>query len=304
MATPYHCLASMARLSLRSASRPTLASTPRILVPAATQTRNAGGKNITKLREQKIKDKKKKKLSKDFKSYDPTKFPQFSLCDAVRYLRACEVGRPPQSIMYSLSVRLKTPRNGAVIKGRLRFPNNIRTTESRVAVICPDDSEIAVEALQAGAVIAGEKALLESIKNGEINFDKLFCHPNSEAALGKANLGRILGPKGLMPSKKLGTITHKITSAIQDSAGAEEYREKQGAIRLPIGPLGFSPRQLSQNVTAFIDNLKEEISHLEGYKKEIREVVLSTTNGPGFNLNGLVEPTDEKVTMAQLSHVM
>jgi large subunit ribosomal protein L1 len=203
-----------------------------------------------------------------------------------------------------LSVRLKTPRSGVVIKGRLKFPNNIRTTQSRIAVICPDDSEIAVEALQAGAVIAGEKALLESIKNGDINFEKLLCHPSSEAALNKANLGRILGPKGLMPSKKMNTITSKITAAVQDSAGAEEYREKMGAIRLPVGPLSFNPRQLSQNIAAFIENLKEEIQNLDGAKKEIREIVLSTTNGPGFNLNGLVEPTDEKITMAQLSQVM
>lgn len=203
-----------------------------------------------------------------------------------------------------MSVRLKTPRNGPVIKGRLRFPHNIRTTQSRVAVICPDDSEIAVEALQAGAVIAGEKTLLENIKNGEINFEKLLCHPASEAALAKANVGRILGPKGLMPSKKLNTITHKITSAIQDTAGAEEYREKMGAIRLGVGQLGFTPRMLSQNITAFIDNLKEEIQRLDGTKKEIKEVVLSTTNGPGFNLNGLVEPTDEKISMSHLTQVM
>jgi large subunit ribosomal protein L1 len=76
----------MARLSLRSATRPTVAPTPRILAPVAMQTRYAGGggKNMAKIREQKLKEKRKKKLSKDFKSYDPTKYPQFSLCDAVR----------------------------------------------------------------------------------------------------------------------------------------------------------------------------------------------------------------------------
>lgn len=74
----------MARLSLQTATRPTIAPAARILASATTQTRNASGMNITKLREAKAKEKKKRKLPREYKSYDPTKFPQFSLCDAVR----------------------------------------------------------------------------------------------------------------------------------------------------------------------------------------------------------------------------
>lgn len=84
MSTPHQCLAGMARLSLRSTTRPTAALAPRLFAPAATQTRGAAAKNMTKIREAKLKEKKKRKLPKDFKTYDATKFPQFSLCDAMR----------------------------------------------------------------------------------------------------------------------------------------------------------------------------------------------------------------------------
>lgn len=191
-----------------------------------------------------------------------------------------------------------------MIKGRIRLPHNVTSVTTRVAVICPDESEIAQQAMQAGAFIAGEKDLLEAIKKGEINFNKLICHTSSEAAMNKAGVGRILGPKGLMPSKKLGTVTDKVVSAIQENAGAENYREKMGVLRLGVGQLGFPPRMLAANIKTFMDSVKEEIYKLEGSRKEISEVVLSTSHGPGLNLNGLFDSTDEKVTLHSLSQVM
>ncbi|KAG7146265.1 50S ribosomal protein L1 like [Verticillium longisporum] len=303
MATSNQCLASMARLPLSAATRPQASALPRFLAPALTQTRCAS-KNVAKIRDAAKKDKKKKKLNKDYKSYDPTKFPQFSLCDAMRYLRAYEVGRSPTHIKYELSVRFKTPRNGPSVKGRIRFPNPVKTGDVRVAVICPDDSEVAVQALQAGAVLAGQDAIFEAIRNDKINFNRLLCHSSSEAALIKAGLGRILGPKGLMPNRRMRTITDNVVSAIRDNAGADTYREKMGALRLAVGQLGFTPKMLAANVKAFIESIKQDVEKLEGTHKEVQEVVLSSSHGPGFNLNGLFDPTDEKVTPAHLSQVM
>ncbi|ROT34567.1 ribosomal protein L1p/L10e family protein [Sodiomyces alkalinus F11] len=286
-------------------TRPKPALVPRFLVPAVShaQTQTRGSKNLAKMRELARKEKKKKKLSKEFKSWDPTKYPQFSLCDAMRYLRAYEVGRPPTTIKYELAVRLKTPRNGPVIKGRVRFPHSVKTTDVRVAVICPDNSEIAQQALQAGAVLAGQESLFEAIRNENITFNRLICHTSSEAALNKAGLGRILGPKGLMPNKRMRTITDNVVSAIRDDAGADEYRERSAALRIPVGQLGFTPKMLAANVKTFMTSIKQEIAKLDG-AKEIREVVLSSSHGPGFNLNGLFDPTDDKVTPEDLSHVM
>lgn len=220
------------------------------------------------------------------------------------YLRAFEVGRPPQKVKYELAVRFKTPRNGPVVKGRIRLPNPVNSGDIRVAVICPDDSEMAQQALQAGAVQAGQTALLEDIKKENITFNRLICHTSSEAALNKAGVGRILGPKGLMPNRRMKTVTDNVVGAIRENAGAENYRERMGATRLAIGQLGFTPKMLAANVKSFVGNIKDEITKLDGARKEVREVVLSTSHGPGFNLNGLFDSTDETVKPAHLSQVM
>ncbi|OLN89075.1 50S ribosomal protein L1 [Colletotrichum chlorophyti] len=290
-------MASLARLSLSTAARPTASTIPRFLVPSIAQTRcasNQGGRKTTK---------KKKKVPKDFKAYNVQGCPQFSLCDAMRYLRAYEVGRPPQTIKYELAVRLKTPRNGAVVKNRIRLPNPVKS-DVRVGVICPEGSPIAQQALQAGAVVAGQESVFEAIKNDTIAFNRLICHSDSEVALNKAGLGRILGPKGLMPNRRMKTITDNVISAIRETMGADNYRERQGAIRMAIGQLGFTPKMLASNVKAFVSHIKSDIAELDGIHKEVHEVVLSTSHGPGFSLNGNFESTDEKVTPEHLSNVM
>ncbi|KAK0376804.1 ribosomal protein L1p/L10e family protein [Colletotrichum limetticola] len=298
MASTNQCVASMARLSLSASARPTASTIPRFLIPSvAQQTRcasNQGGNKKT--------DKKKKKLSKDFKTYNVKNCPQFSLCDAMRYLRAFEVGRPPQSIKYEIHVHLKTPRNGAVVKNRIRLPNPVKS-DIRVGVICPEGSPIAQQALQAGAVVAGQESVFEAIKNDNIVFNRLICHTDSEAALNKAALGRILGPKGLMPNRRMKTITDNISSAIRETMGADNYRERTGVIRMAIGQLGFTPKMLSANVKAFVASIKSDLAELETHK-EVHEVVLSSSQAPGFSLNGNFDSTDEEVTPAHLSNVM
>ncbi|KAK1671255.1 ribosomal protein L1p/L10e family protein [Colletotrichum godetiae] len=288
----------MARLSLAASARPTASTIPRFLIPSvAQQTRcasNQGGNKKT--------DKKKKKLSKDFKTYNVKNCPQFSLCDAMRYLRAFEVGRPPQSIKYEIHVHLKTPRNGAVVKNRIRLPNPVKS-DIRVGVICPEGSPIAQQALQAGAIVAGQESVFEAIKNDNIVFNRLICHTDSEAALNKAALGRILGPKGLMPNRRMKTITDNIASSIRETMGADNYRERTGVIRMAIGQLGFTPKMLSANVKAFVASIKSDLADLETHK-EVHEVVLSSSQAPGFSLNGNFDSTDEEATPAHLSNVM
>ncbi|KAF6810413.1 50S ribosomal protein L1 [Colletotrichum sojae] len=299
MATTTQCVASMARLSLATSARPTTATIPRFLAPsAAAQSRCAsnhqGGAKKTE---------KKKKLSKDFKAYRVDKCPQFSLCDALRYLRATEVGRPPQSIKYEVHIRLKTPRNGPVIKNRIRLPNPVKS-DVRVGVICPEGSPIAQQAIQAGAVVAGQESVFEAIRNEEITFNRLICHVDSEQALNKAGLGRLLGPKGLMPNRRMKTITDNVLHGIRETMGADDYRERQGVVRMGIGQLGFTPKMLAANLKAFVGNVKKDIQELDGVYKEVHEVVLSSSQGPGFSLNGKFDSTDKSVGVDQLSSVM
>ncbi|KAL0943259.1 mitochondrial 54S ribosomal protein uL1m [Colletotrichum truncatum] len=297
MASTTQCMASMARLSLASSARPMASTIPRFLVPSVAQARCASNQGAKKT------EKKKKKVSKDFKAYNVKNCPQFSLCDAMRYLRAHEVGRPPQSIKYEIHVHLKTPRNGAVVKNRIRLPNPVKS-DVRVGVICEEGSAVAQQALQAGAVVAGQESVFEAIRNDQISFNRLICHTDSEAALNKAALGRILGPKGLMPNRRMKTITDNVVSSIRETMGADDYRERQGVIRMAIGQLGFTPKMLASNVKAFVGHIKNDIAELDGTYKEVHEVVLSSSHGPGFSLNGNFDSTDEKVTPAHLSGIM
>lgn len=155
-------------------------------------------------------------------------------------------------------------------------------------MICPPDSAAAREALAAGASLVGEDDLIAQIQDGTIEFDRLLCHSDSSAKLNKAaGVGQILGPKGLMPSSKTGTVVGNPRNAIAAMTGTTEYREKRGVVRLGIGQLGFSPEELQRNVVAFMAAVKKDMELIsERIQKEIHEVVLSSTNGPGFSLNG------------------
>lgn len=153
--------------------------------------------------------------------------------------------------------------------------------------------------------MAGQEKLFQAIRDGDIQFNRLICDTGSVGPLQSANLGRILGPKSLMPSIKLGTITNNPVGLMQEQVSAAEYRERDGVIRMPIGQLGFTPEMLSKNIKFFMDRLKDEFSKMDDkWNKQLDEVVLSTTNSPGFSLNGGFYSTDEKITTGILSGPM
>ncbi|KAG5982882.1 hypothetical protein E4U55_001213 [Claviceps digitariae] len=295
------CLASMARLSITPASRPSLVSIPRFLAPAIVQqARQASVVRINK------KAKPKRALSKDFKrpNLDKMQFPRFSLCEAMRVLRAVEVGQPPASVKYEVHINLKTARNGPVIKNSIRLPHPVQS-DWQIAVICPEGSEIATAATAAGAVAVGEQTLFEAILKEKIEFDRLICHESSEKALNKAGLGKILGPKGLMPSKRMKTIVSDVTKSIRDSAGAADYRERLGVIRMAIGQLGHTPDQLKSNISALLKKIKSECAEIsEDVSKEVHEVILSTTHGPALSLNAKFHDGEDETLPKALSGVM
>lgn len=207
-------------------------------------------------------------------------------------------------VKYDLAINLKTARNGPVIKNSLRLPHPVGT-DWRIAVICKEGSEAAAEAAAAGAVAAGEESLFEAIRNDNINFDRLLCHEASEKALQKAGLGRILGPKGLMPSTRMKTIVKDVGRSIRDTAGSATYRERMGVVRMAVGQLGHTPEQLKANIQAFLAKIKQECAEIsEESHKEIHDVILSTTNGPAVSLSGKLSSEGETVTAEQLSSAM
>ena len=208
------------------------------------------------------------------------------------YIRAFEVGRNPTSCKYDLAVRLRTAKNGPAVRNRVRLPHAVDTS-LRICVICPPDSPAATQARNAGATLVGEETIFDAVKEGRVEFDRCICHADSAQKLNKAALGRILGPKGLMPSSKTGTITKDIGGAVKGLVGGSEYREKLGVIRCAVGQLGFTPEEMQRNVRAFIGEIKKDLALLsDRIGKDIHEVVLSSTNAPGFSLNGdFMSPT-------------
>lgn len=310
----------MARLSIAQVTRPSTTPIPKFLAPAFVQTRQASVVRIKKV-------KKKRAIPKDFKRHNLEKrqFPQFTLCEAMRYakivfrvkitlrastngspsvLRAVEVGQPPASIKYEVHINLKTARNGPVVKNSIRLPHPVQS-DWQIAVICPEGSDIATAATAAGAVAVGEETLFEAIRKEKIDFDRLICHEASEKALNKAGLGKILGPKGLMPSKRMKTIVSDVTKSIRDSAGAADYRERQGVIRMAIGQLGYTPDQLKANIQALLKKVKSECAEIsEEVSKEVHEVILSTTNGPSLSLNGKFNDVEGETQPEALAGVM
>lgn len=190
-----------------------------------------------------------------------------------RYIRAFEVGRPPTSAKYEMAVKLRTLKNGPVIRNRLRLPHPVKT-DIRICVICPPDSKHAEEARKAGATLVGEDEIFEAVKDGKINFDRCLCQTDSLAKLNKSGVARFLGPRGLMPSSKSGTIVRDVGQTVRDMIGGSEYRERMGVVRMGIGQLGYTPEQLQANIKAFMDLVKKDIATIsDRAKKEIHEVV-------------------------------
>ncbi|KAK1825803.1 ribosomal protein L1-like protein [Podospora conica] len=300
MASTTQCIASLARLSLAAPVRRTAISTiPSFLLPGAIPS---SVRYASAIRAKRVK---KKKTHKTYRSTDLRAMEQSSLCDAMRYLRAFEVGNPPSSVKYEIAVKFKSGKNGPVLRDRIKLPFAIKS-DARIAVICPEDHPMRTEALDLGAVAVGEESIFESIRDGTYTFNKLICHADSEPALKAAGVARILGPKGLMPNRKFNTITFDIKKAMDDQVGATEYRERDRVVRVAIGQLGFTPKMLGDNLKVLMEKLKQDADSIadSGHIKMLEEVVLSTTHGPGFSLDGKLNPTEPGVEIEHLQSPM
>ncbi|RPA73505.1 ribosomal protein L1 [Ascobolus immersus RN42] len=266
--------------------RPTLTTT---LNATPLLARLASGKSAA-TKEKEAAARKKKKSRPTFRQFDLRDMDQYSLVEAVRYLRAFEAGQDPATVKYDLAVKIKTNRSGPVVKSMIKLPVPVRS-DTRICVIAKD--KVAQKAREAGAVIAGYEEVIQDILNEKIDFDLCIAHDAVAADFAK-KVGRILGPRGLMPNVKMGTIVKDPAAAISDLTGKSEFKERLGVVRLPIGQLGFSEEQLAANIKAFMAVLKKELKRLSYQsEKSVYEVVLSSTHGPGLSLNGDLRPAEE-----------
>ena len=152
----------------------------------------------------------------------------------------------------------------------------------KVAVVCEDSKS--ADAKSAGADIVGGDDFIEKIKNGEINFEKLICTPSMMIKLSK--LGKVLGPKGLMPNPKLGSVTEDLKTAITDakSGQAEIRNDKDGNIGVSIGKKSFADDKLVKNYNAIIETLEKEKSNNTVKGELVKSAFVTSTMGVSYKL--------------------
>ena len=186
-----------------------------------------------------------------------------------------------ESIDLSIKINTKQSKGGDFnLRTVVKLPHG-NGKKFKIAVLCEQDK--VEDAKKIGADIAGSQDLLDKISSGELNFDKLICTPGMMSKIGK--LGKILGPKGLMPNPKLGTVSNDLKKSVTDiKTGLVEIKnDKDGNLALSIGRKNFSKEKLQENYRYFIDFLKKEKP--ENIKGEfIKNIFLTSTMGISFKL--------------------
>ena len=206
---------------------------------------------------------------------------EYAIGDAVKLLKERAVAKFDETVEISMNLGVDPRHSDQQVRGVVQLPNG--TGKSiRVAVFAKDAK--AEEAKAAGADVVGSDELAEQIEKGKIDFERVIATPDMMAVVGK--LGKVLGPKGLMPNPKLGTVTPNVGDAVKAAkAGEVQFRaEKAGIIHAGIGKASFSEAALAENIKAFVSAIgKVKPSGVKG--TFIKKVAISSTMGPGLKLD-------------------
>jgi large subunit ribosomal protein L1 len=219
-----------------------------------------------------------KRLTKAAEGLDRNLF--YQLPEAVKLVKSRATAKFDETIELSLNLNIDPRKAEQNLRGTVMLPHG--TGKSlRVAVFAKGPR--AEEAKAAGADIVGAEDLAEKVQAGEINFDRCIATPDMMALVGR--LGRVLGPRGLMPNPKLGTVTANVAEAVKAAKGGQvEFRaEKAGIVQAGVGKASFSEEAILENVRAFVGAISR--SKPTGIKGTfIKKVSLSSTMGPGVKL--------------------
>ena len=205
----------------------------------------------------------------------------FSIEEAIKLAKETHVANFDASVEVAFRLGIDTRKNDQQIRGALVLPHGTGKSQ-RVLVFAK--GEKAKEAEAAGADFVGEAELAQKINGGWFDFDVIVATPDMMGEVGK--LGRVLGPKGLMPNPKTGTVTMDVTKAVQEiKAGKVEYRaEKAGIVHVGIGKVSFGEEQLVENFKAIHDAL-EKAKPASAKGVYFKSVTVSSTMGPGITVD-------------------
>jgi len=222
------------------------------------------------------------KISKRFKKavegVDPAKV--YSIEEAVKLVKSRATAKFDETIELAINLGVDPRHADQMVRGVVSLPNGTGR-KLRVAVFAKGAK--ADEARAAGADIVGAEDLAETVQKGEINFDRCIATPDMMGVVGR--LGKVLGPRGLMPNPKVGTVTMDVTSAIKDAkGGAVEYRvEKAGIVQAGVGKASFDEKALAENVRIFVDSvIKAKPAGAKG--TYLKKISISSTMGPGVKI--------------------
>lgn len=205
----------------------------------------------------------------------------YTLEEAIDILKESSFVKFDETVEMAINLGVDPRKSDQIVRGTVLLPHG---TGKEVKVLVFAKGEKEKEALQAGADYVGAEDLIEKIQQGWLDFDKAIATPDMMSQIGK--LGKILGPRGLMPNPKVGTVTFDIAKAVREAkAGKIEYRtDKGGVVHVPIGKLSFDRQKLVENAIAVLKSvLKAKPPTAKG--KYIKKVVLSSTMGPGLKID-------------------
>ena len=218
------------------------------------------------------------KKQQTWKNLDTDKV--YALADAIEALREYTSKKFDETLEIAIRLGIDVTKADQNIRGMLSLPNGTGKTV-RVAVFTENAQDAAK---QAGADVVGGAELIDSVAAGNINFDRVIATPDMMPKMSK--IARVLGPKGLMPNPKLGTVTNNVADAVKTAkAGQIEYRaEKKGIIHAGIGKMSFTTDKLVENAVALIDQLKK-VKPASSKGQYILGISVATTQGPGLKVD-------------------
>jgi len=221
----------------------------------------------------------KKRMKAASASYDKT--VDHSIADAVKIVKSNATAKFDETIEVAINLGVDPRHADQMVRGVCNLPNGTGRSV-RVAVFAKDAK--ADEARAAGAEVVGAEDLMEQIQKGDMPFERVIATPDMMPLVGR--LGKVLGPKGMMPNPKVGTVTMDVTKAVTDAkGGAVEFRvEKAGIVHAGVGKASFAEDKLAENVNAFLSAIaKARPSGAKG--TFMKRITLSSTMGPGVKID-------------------